>query len=92
MICSRCKQDSNNVETLTVRQRAVLNFMARGWTNERIAQAISFSHSTVRHDTMAIYRFFGVSNRHEAVEAARYAGFIKDQQPYKHQLPFWENE
>lgn len=59
---------------LTARQVIILRAMARGLTNGQIAQQISFSESTVRLESMCIYRHFGVHSRAEAVQAARAAG------------------
>ena len=59
---------------LTTRQLMILRAMARGFTNAQIAQQIRFSESTVRLESMCIYRYFGVHSRAEAVHAARTAG------------------
>ena len=61
---------------LTTRQVIILRAMARGLTNSQIAQQISFSESTVRLESMCIYRHFGVHSRLEAVQAARAAGVL----------------
>ena len=61
---------------LTDRQLQVLELLARGYVNGQIAHRIGFSESTVRHETMAIYRWFGVSGRREAVAAARERGVL----------------
>lgn len=59
---------------LTTRQVIILRAMARGLTNGQIAQQISFSESTVRLESMCIYRHYGVHSRAEAVQAARVVG------------------
>lgn len=59
---------------LTTRQLIILRAMSRGFTNAQIAQQIRFSESTVRLESMCIYRYFGVHSRAEAVHAARTAG------------------
>lgn len=59
---------------LTGRQRTILAAMAEGMTNRQIAVRIAFSESTVRLESMAIYRYFGVHSRAEAVAAARASG------------------
>lgn len=61
---------------LTERQRSILYAMARGLTNRQIASRINFSESTVRMESMAIYRFYGVHSRTEAVAAAHAAGHL----------------
>jgi DNA-binding CsgD family transcriptional regulator len=63
---------------LTVRQGEILEAMAAGLTNREIAKLIRFSESTVRVESLTIYRHFGVHSRGEAVEAAREAGDIHD--------------
>ena len=59
---------------LTPRQQVILKAMSLGRTNGQIARSIGFSESTVRVESMAIYRYFGVHSRLEAVEAARLTG------------------
>lgn len=61
---------------LTPRQAEILKAMAGGLTNREIAKLIRFSESTVRVESLTIYRHFGVHSRGEAVEAAREAGHI----------------
>lgn len=61
---------------LTERQRTILAAMARGLTNRQIASRINFSESTVRMESMAIYRIYGVHSRMEAVAAARASGHL----------------
>jgi DNA-binding CsgD family transcriptional regulator len=55
---------------LTSRQRQILEGMEQHLTNRQIATRIGFSESTVRMESMAIYRHFGVHSRSEAVTAA----------------------
>jgi DNA-binding CsgD family transcriptional regulator len=64
---------------LTVRQRTIVTYMAQGMTNRQIAARVKFSESTVRLESMAIYRFYGVHSRTEAVAAARAAGHLQDE-------------
>ena len=61
---------------LTERQFTVLQHLALGLTNRQIAMRIGFSESTVRQETMAIYAFFGVRGRKEAVDAALMRGMV----------------
>jgi DNA-binding CsgD family transcriptional regulator len=65
---------SSVADGLTPRQSDILRAMALGLTNAQISQQIRFSESTVRLESMCIYRHFGVHSRSEAVEAARAAG------------------
>jgi DNA-binding CsgD family transcriptional regulator len=66
---------------LSTRQSAILQFLSRGFTNPQIAQRIGFSDSTVRQETMVIYRFLGVHDRREAVRAASDRGLLTAVQP-----------
>lgn len=59
------------VDHLTPRERSVLEALATGATNVQIARALAFSVSTIRNDTMSIYRKLGVTGRAEAVAHAR---------------------
>ena len=59
---------------LTQRQHVVLEAMARGLTNSQIARLITFSESTVRMESMSIYRHYRVHSRLDAVEEARRIG------------------
>lgn len=61
---------------LTERQDDILQLMARGMTNAQIAKRIGFSESTVRQETMVLYRFFGVGGRQEAVRQAAERGML----------------
>ena len=62
---------------LTPRQQTILKAMSMGRTNSQIARSIGFSESTVRVESMAIYRYFGVHSRTEAVAAARLTGELQ---------------
>lgn len=64
--------------TLTARQRTVLAYLAQHLTNRQIAARMGFSESTIRQETMAIYRFLQVSGRRHAVEAAHARGLLED--------------
>lgn len=63
--------------SLTPRQVLILANMAKGLTNPEIAAAINYSVSTVRQESMAIYKALGVANRVQAVEAAQRKGIIR---------------
>lgn len=91
MICTRCQSEIDRPKNLTDRQRDIVKLMSQGMTNEQIARRIKFSHSTVRQESMSIYKFFGVNDRHSAVMAARMNGYISDN-INQHQPPFGETE
>ena len=72
------REEATPAAQLTNRQRAVLSLLALGLTNEQIARRISFSASTVRQETMVIYRVLGATGRSEAVAIARRRGIELD--------------
>jgi DNA-binding CsgD family transcriptional regulator len=55
-------------EFLSNRQNEVLDFITQGLTNSQIAKRLNVSESTIRHDTMKIYRNLGLRNRAEVLE------------------------
>lgn len=55
---------------LTTRERDVLRLIVAGETNPSIADRLSYSLSTIRMDTVSIYRKLGVRGRSEAVALA----------------------
>lgn len=55
---------------LTEREEEVLNMLAEGWTNQRMANALSVSERTVRFHLSNIYEKLGVSSRAEAISWA----------------------
>jgi len=61
---------------LSSRQMEILDHMAEGKTNAAIARVIGFSESTVRQETIEIYRKLGVNDRRSAVVSAQSAGLI----------------
>ncbi|MDO8390209.1 MAG: LuxR C-terminal-related transcriptional regulator [Actinomycetota bacterium] len=61
---------------LTRRQLWIVELLADGLTNVQIAKRVKFSESTVRQETMVIYRYFGVSGREAAVWQARKRGML----------------
>ena len=65
-----------DVIDLTARQFRILQMMAEGMTNLKISSRIGFSESTVRQETMAVYRHFGVHDRREAVRVAASRGLL----------------
>lgn len=65
-------------DEISPRQLAILQGMAEGLTNRQIAARICFSESTVRLESMAIYRHFGVHSRSQAVAAALASGVLKE--------------
>lgn len=64
-------------ESLSPRQLRILQMMADELTNPQIASRIGFSTSTVRMESLAIYRALGVHDRQHAVIAARALGLLQ---------------
>jgi DNA-binding CsgD family transcriptional regulator len=64
---------------LTPRQLDILTSISLGMTNSSIARKIGFSESTVRQETVAIYRCLGVSDRKMAVLVATQNGLISSE-------------
>ena len=67
------RPDSGKI-SLTTRQRQVLALLAEGKPNKVIARALQLTEGTVKIHVAAIFRALEVSNRTEAVIAARRLG------------------
>jgi DNA-binding CsgD family transcriptional regulator len=65
-----------NGEDLTSRQIQILELMAEGLVNVEIAGQMLLSESTIRQETVRIYRALGVPNRAEASKKAKALGII----------------
>jgi DNA-binding NarL/FixJ family response regulator len=61
---------------LSRRQQQILNLMAEGATNPRIADMLGLSLDTVKHHTTLIYRRLQVPNRAAAVHLAQRLGLL----------------
>lgn len=68
-----------NADTLTPRQIQILKLMSDGYSNGKIARQIGYSESTVRHETMTIYRKLSVECRRDAVEYAHSNGLLLEE-------------
>lgn len=66
-------------ESLTDRQLKVLYLMSLGKTNAEIAQELILSESSIRQETVKIYRILGVSSRSEATKRAVHLGVLTPQ-------------
>jgi DNA-binding CsgD family transcriptional regulator len=69
-------QGAANGPAISPRQSQILQGMIEGKTNHELATDLGFSVSTIRHETMAIYRALGVSDRKEAAKVAQQLQFI----------------
>lgn len=65
-----------SIEEITTRQLEILSLMAEGLTNAEIAAKVLLSESTVRQETIRIYRSLAVGGRLEAVAKGRALGLI----------------
>jgi len=63
--------------TLTSREQAVLEHLARGLGNKQIAAALGISERTVKFHVSSVFTKLGASNRTDAVARAAQAGLIK---------------
>lgn len=57
------------VGSLAKRERDVLALVADGMTNQQIAKVLNFSQSTIKQDTIRIFKVLGVKTREEAALA-----------------------
>jgi DNA-binding CsgD family transcriptional regulator len=72
---------SVNPEDLTTRQMSILGHIANELVNLEIAKILMLSESTIRQETVRIYRALGVGNRQEAVKKARALGLLTKKSP-----------
>jgi len=68
-------------DELTTRQINILGYMADGLTNAEIATLVLLSESTVRQETIRIYRALRVNSRIDAAAKGRALGLIKRPPP-----------
>jgi DNA-binding CsgD family transcriptional regulator len=81
---SSMTSNSLDGKQLTDRQMTILRMIATGMTNPQIAARIGFSDSTVRQETMAIYRFLGANGRREATHIASVRGLLVEEHAFPH--------
>jgi DNA-binding NarL/FixJ family response regulator len=68
---SRARQEIALRLGLSERQVLVLHGLSTNLTINEIAESLGFSHSTVRQDSMVVYRVLGISGRNKIVDRAR---------------------
>lgn len=66
-IVSVVRRHPEDLIVLTDREEEILNLVAEGWKNGRIAQELSLSERTVRFHLTNVYEKLGVSGRSEAI-------------------------
>lgn len=67
---------ASSPEELTARQRTILQLIAEGKTNAEIAKELILSESSIRQETVRIYKSLGVGTRGEASKRAVHLGLI----------------
>lgn len=73
---SPSKRNSTGPTSLTARQVLILNLIQNGYSNNLMAKDLNLSESTIRQETIRIYKALDVSGRAEAVEKAQASGLI----------------
>lgn len=68
LLSSAIKAESTS--DLSARQLLILAGMVEGKTNYELSVALGYAVSTIRHETMDIFKILGVSDRKEAAKAA----------------------
>jgi DNA-binding CsgD family transcriptional regulator len=58
---------NNRLELLTKRQREILRLSGEGLTYAQIGNHVGFSESTIKQESMKIFKILGVRNKSEAV-------------------------
>ena len=76
-LLSTCLQsiEQEQLTALTRREGEILELLARGYDNRRVARALTLADKTVRNHISTIFSKIGVNRRAEAVVRAREAGF-----------------
>jgi DNA-binding CsgD family transcriptional regulator len=69
-------EDLGSVEALTVRERDVLELLAEGLSNRRVAERLGISEHTVKFHVASIYGKLGASSRAELIRRAARRGLI----------------
>jgi DNA-binding NarL/FixJ family response regulator len=75
-VLRRVRGESTLSPTLTAREHAVLEHLARGLGNKQIAAALGISERTVKFHVSSIFTKLGATTRTEAVSRAVQAGLI----------------
>ncbi len=68
---SHLTKELSNKVSFSARQLQILQGFVEGKTNHELAEDLGFSVSTIRHETMEIYRTLGASDRKEAAKIAQ---------------------
>lgn len=72
------EERSAELPELTNRERDVLEAIAQGWNNSRIAESLGLAEQTVRNYASSIYDKLGLHSRAEVIVWARKNGYADD--------------
>ena len=72
----RSEASESSSDRLTSRQSQVLQLLAEGKTNDRIARMMNYSVATVKNDISAIFQYLRVDSRRQAVREAEKMNLI----------------
>ncbi|WP_432157696.1 LuxR C-terminal-related transcriptional regulator [Streptomyces sp. bgisy153] len=75
LLRTTARPNGPGMHSLTQREQEVLELVARGYDNRRIAQCLTLADKTVRNHVSAILGKIGADSRTQAVVRAREAGF-----------------
>ena len=67
---------TESASNLSARQLMILAGMVEGKTNPELSVALGYSVSTIRHETMDIFKILGVADRKEAAKSALASGLL----------------
>ena len=67
---------TESATNLSARQLLILAGMVDGKTNPELSESLGYSVSTIRHETMDIFKILGVSGRKEAAKSALSNGLL----------------
>jgi DNA-binding CsgD family transcriptional regulator len=73
---SDAAQSAASAQEMTTRQLKILHLMADGLTNAAISKEVLLSESTVRQETIRIFRIMNCHSRTEAIVKARAIGIL----------------
>ena len=68
--------ETESASNLSARQLMILAGMVDGKTNPELSVALGYSVSTIRHETMDIFKILGVADRKEAAKSALASGLL----------------
>ena len=69
-------QETNNINSLSEREKEVVKLIGQGFKNKRISSELCISETTVRHHLTSIYDKLGVSDRLELLVFAHRYGLV----------------